>query len=393
MYSNTKERGAKGAGSPEKCSLTFEQSDGDTLLLRLCGQWTIKGKLPSPRSVFDHIKSLSDIKVVKFDTTELTRWDSRLVTFLLKIIEKNDEEGAALSINKDGLPGGILTLLGLAAVVPERVGGRGEEAPTAFFARIGNVTIDLGTSILDLLTFVGEAISAFFSLISGHARFRVVDFYRTVQDVGVNALPIVSLISLLLGLILAFVGSIQLKTFGAETYVADLVAVAMVREMAAIMTGIVIAGRTGAAFAAELGAMEKNEEIDALRTLGISPMEFLVMPRMLALILMMPLLCLYADVMGIFGGFIVGVGALGLNPTEYFNHTRAAVGPNDLFIGIFMGVVFGGLIALWGCLKGMRCGKTSAAVGLAATSAVVASIVSIIVATALITILTDVLGI
>jgi len=203
----------------------------------------------------------------------------------------------------------------------------------------------------------------------------------------------VSLISLLLGLILAFVGAIQLRTFGAETYVADLVAVAMVREMAAIMTGIVIAGRTGAAFAARLGTMEVNEEIDALRTLGISPMEFLVMPRMLALTLMMPLLCLYADIMGIIGGLIVGVGALGLNPTEYFNRTRAAVGLNDLFIGIFMGIVFGALIALSGCVKGMHCGKSSSAVGLATTSAVVTGIVSIIVATALITIITDVLGI
>jgi phospholipid/cholesterol/gamma-HCH transport system permease protein len=122
-------------------------------------------------------------------------------------------------------------------------------------------------------------------------------------------------------------------------------------------------------------------------------MEFLVMPRMLALTLMMPLLCLYADLMGIIGGLIVGVGALGLNPTEYFNRTRAAVGLNDLFIGIFMGIVFGVLIALSGCMKGMQCGKSSAAVGLATTSAVVTGIVSIIVATALITILTDVLGI
>ncbi len=393
MDSKIKERVAPQAGSPDRCRLVFEQPSGDTLLLHLRGPWTIKGELPSPRSVLERMKSLPNLKVVKFKTTELTDWDSRLLTFLLKIMERGEGAGGDIEVNKEGLPEGVLKLLGLATAVPERGGEKRGVASTPFFARIGSATVELGASIIALLTFIGEALPAFLRMLSGRARFRRNDFFRTVQEVGVNALPIVSLISLLLGLILAFVGAIQLKTFGAETYVADLVAVAMVREMAAIMTGIVIAGRTGAAFAAELGTMEVNEEIDALRTLGISPMEFLVMPRMLALTLMMPLLCLYANIMGIIGGLIVGVGALGLNPTEYFNRTRAAVGLNDLFIGIFMGIVFGVLVSLSGCLKGMQCGKSSAAVGLATTSAVVTGIVSIIVATALITVLTNVLGI
>jgi len=397
--SKTQDTAAAGAASTDECGLGIDQTAGDTLVLRLRGPWTIKSEIPSSRSVLERIGSLPDIKIIKFNTTELTEWDSRLLTFLLKIIGSSHAEGSGegagtdISINKGGLPEGVLKLLGLASAVPERAGDRRGGASTPFFARVGSATMDLGASIVELLAFIGEALPAFLRMISGRARFRRGDFFRTIQEVGVNALPIVSLISLLLGLILAFVGAIQLRTFGAETYVADLVAVAMVREMAAIMTGIVIAGRTGAAFAARLGTMEVNEEIDALRTLGISPMEFLVMPRMLALTLMMPLLCLYADIMGIIGGLIVGVGALGLNPTEYFNRTRAAVGLNDLFIGIFMGIVFGALIALSGCLKGMHCGKSSSAVGLATTSAVVTGIVSIIVATALITILTDVLGI
>jgi len=397
--SKTQDTASAEATSTDGCGLSFERNADNTLVLRLRGPWTIKSEIPSSRSVLEHIRSLPDIKVIRFNTTELTEWDSRLLTFLLKIIGRSHAEGtgegagADISINKEGLPGGVLKLLGLASAVPERAGDRRGHTSTPFFAGVGAATMELGSSLIALLTFIGEALPAFLRMISGRARFRRGDFFRTIQEVGVNALPIVSLISLLLGLILAFVGAIQLKTFGAETYVADLVAVAMVREMAAIMTGIVIAGRTGAAFAAQLGTMEINEEIDALRTLGISPMEFLVMPRMLALTLMMPLLCLYANIMGIIGGLIVGVGALGLNPTEYFNRTRAAVGLNDLFIGIFMGIVFGVLIALSGCLKGMNCGKSSSAVGLATTSAVVTGIVSIIVATALITILTDVLGI
>ncbi len=389
--SGTKDAETAGKTSTDKCAVIFEQPSDNTLLLRLSGPWTIKGKLPSPQSILERIESFPNIKVIAFNGTELAEWDSRLLTFLLKVIEQSGR--GQIEIKKDGLPEGVKKLLELAVAVPEREGDRRKGVGIPYLARIGDGAIALGRQVVELLTFIGEALPAFLRMISGRARFRRGDFFRTIQEVGVNALPIVSLISLLLGLILAFVGAIQLRAFGAETYVADLVAVAMVREMAAIMTGIVIAGRTGAAFAAQLGTMQVNEEIDALRTLGISPMEFLVMPRMLALSLMMPLLCLYANVMGILGGLVVGVGALGLNPTEYFNRTRAAVGLNDLFIGIFMGLVFGVLISLSGCLKGMQCGKSSAAVGLATTSAVVTGIVSIIVATAIITMLSDVLGI
>jgi len=377
--------------STGECAVIFEHPSDTALLLRLRGPWTIKSELPSPGKVLNHIKSLPNVKMISFNTTELTAWDSRLLTFLLKVIEQAGRGNIVM--DKDGLPQGVHKLLDLAVAVPVREGDRGKGSGGSFFARLGEAVLSLGSQIIELLTFIGEALPAFLRMISFRSRFRRGDFFRTIQEVGLHALPIVSLISLLLGLILAFVGAIQLRFFGAEIYVADLVAVAMVREMAAIMTGIVIAGRTGAAFAAQLGAMQVNEEIDALRTLGISPMEFLVMPRMLALTLMVPLLCLYADLMGIIGGLIVGVGALGLNSTEYISRTRAAVGLNDLFIGIFMGLVFGILISLAGCLKGMRCGKSSAAVGLAATSAVVTGIVSIIVATAIITMLSDVLGI
>jgi phospholipid/cholesterol/gamma-HCH transport system permease protein len=181
--------------------------------------------------------------------------------------------------------------------------------------------------------------------------------------------------------------------FGAQIYVADLVGIAMVRVMGAIMTGIIMAGRTGAAFAAQLGTMQVNEEIDALKTMGISPMEFLVLPRMLALMLMMPLLCVYADLMGILGGLIVGVSMLDLNVMEYYVETTRAVSLNDFWIGIFHSVVFGVLVALAGCLRGMQSGRSASSVGAATTSAVVTGIVSIIVATAIITIICEVLGI
>ncbi|MGD8541226.1 MAG: ABC transporter permease, partial [Desulfobacteraceae bacterium] len=194
-------------------------------------------------------------------------------------------------------------------------------------------------------------------------------------------------------LILAFIGILQLKYFGAQMFVADLVGIGMVRQMGAIMTGVIMAGRTGAAFAAQLGTMQVNEEIDALQTLGIDPMEFLVLPRMLALTAMMPFLCLYANLMGILGGFGVATALYGVNPTTYIQRTLEAVGANDLWVGLFMSLVFGILVSLAGCLRGMQCGRSASAVGDAATSAVVTGIVAIVLATALITVICDVLGV
>jgi phospholipid/cholesterol/gamma-HCH transport system permease protein len=208
-----------------------------------------------------------------------------------------------------------------------------------------------------------------------------------------QALPIVTLISFLVGVILALIGAIQLALFGAEIYVANLVGVSMVRLMAAIMTGIVMAGRTGGAFAAQLGTMQVNQEIDALKTLGLSPMEFLVLPRMLALALMMPLLALYANVVGILGGAMVTFTLPDINVIQFFNQLVEAVRLWDLGIGLFSSAVFGVIVAISGCMRGMQCGRSASAVGDAATSAVVTAIVGIIVTTAVITIMTKVLGI
>jgi phospholipid/cholesterol/gamma-HCH transport system permease protein len=214
-----------------------------------------------------------------------------------------------------------------------------------------------------------------------------------MQECGARALPIVSLISLLVGLILAFVGAIQLQQFGAQIYVADLVGIAMVREMGAMMTAIVMAGRTGAAFAAQLGTMQVNEEIDAFSTLGFSPIDFLVLPRMLALILMMPLLCIYADAMGILGGALVGVAMLDLTITEYFIETQGAIDMVDIMVGVVKSAVFGVLVALAGCLRGIQCGRSAQAVGLATTSAVVMGIVFIIVTDGIFSVITEAVGI
>jgi phospholipid/cholesterol/gamma-HCH transport system permease protein len=244
-----------------------------------------------------------------------------------------------------------------------------------------------------MLTFLGEATLTLLKFLIGKARFRRSDLALILQQTGSQALGIVSLISFLVGLILAFMGAVQLRQFGAQIFVADLVGLGMAREMAPIMTGIIMAGRTGAAYAAQLGTMQVNEEVDALTTMGISAMEFLVLPRILALVLMMPLLCVYADLLGILGGVVVGTGMLDLTLTEYFNETVKAVGLLDFGIGIFKGGVFGVLVALAGCLRGIQCGRSAQAVGAAATSAVVMGIVLIIVADGVFSVITNALGI
>ena len=193
-------------------------------------------------------------------------------------------------------------------------------------------------------------------------------------------------------MIQAFVGGSQLALFGAQVFVANLVAIGMLREMGAMMAALIMAGRTGAAYAAELGTMQVNEEIDALRTLGISPMEFLVLPRLLAFTLMMPLLAVYANLAGILGGAAIGIGVLGIYPATYYEQSLQFVRLQDVGVGLAKAVVFGLLVAAAGCLRGIRSGRDAAAVGAATTSAVVSGIVAVIVADCLINVVCYALG-
>jgi phospholipid/cholesterol/gamma-HCH transport system permease protein len=375
----------------QKGILSYSQPAEGTLLLRFSGSWKLGKRLPSVGQVQKAVESKGWVRRISFDARELEDWDTGLLTFLTRMIEQCAR--GHIEVDKSGLPEGVQRLLALAAAVPERKGARREAVRVPFFESVGDKAVAFVNSGGEMLAFLGDASVAFTRLLVGKANFRRSDLRETIQRCGVDALPIVSLITLLVGLILAFVGAIQLRMFGAEIYVADLVGIGMVRVLGAVMAGIIMAGRTGAAFAAEIGTMQVNEEIDALQTLGVPPMEFLVLPRMLALTLMMPLLCLYADLMGVLGGMIVGVGLLGINFTEYFHETRAAVGLANVWIGLFHSFVFGVLIALSGCLRGMQCGRSASAVGQVTTSAVVTGIVAIIVATAIITVVCDVLGI
>jgi phospholipid/cholesterol/gamma-HCH transport system permease protein len=371
--------------------LSFIQDQDGTLVIRLVGAWSLRSGIPSATDVQGQVASTGNWRRVAFDARELTSWDSSVLTFLVEVSELCRQRG--IPMDREGLPVGVQKLLALAEAVPERKGARREATEASFLERIGTGTLGLARSAKEMLAFLGEMTVTFFALVRLKARYRASDLFLLIQQCGAQALPIVTLISFLVGVILAFVGAVQLKQFGAQIYVADLVGIAMMREMGAMMTGIIMAGRTGAAFAAQLGTMKVTQEVDAFTTAGFSPLEFLVLPRVMALVLMMPLLCLYADFVGVIGGAVIGVGMLDLSWTTYFNETANAISLTDISGGVFKASVYGVLIALSGCLRGLQCGNSSSAVGDAATSAVVTGIVAIVVACGIFAVVFYILGI
>ena len=316
--------------------------------------------------------------------------DSLLLAFLFTVSKACAARELRLSV--EGLPPQVDRTLALALSVPERKGARRSGHRDSTLETIGKSAISLKDNLTGWLGFLGELVVALSLFIRRRARVPVRDIWVTIDECGPGALPIVTLISSLVGVILAFIGAQQLRQFGAQIYVANLVSVAMLREMGAVMAGVIMAGRTGAAFAAQLGTMQVNEEIDALKTLGISPMQYLVVPRVVALIVMMPLLCLYADALGILGGAFVSALTMDISFVQFFNQAATAAHLSDVWLGVLKSCVFGVLIAIAGCLSGIRCGRSASAVGVAVTSAVVSGIVAIVLSDAVFAVITEVLG-
>jgi phospholipid/cholesterol/gamma-HCH transport system permease protein len=372
-------------------TMTFDRNPDDTLAIRLAGDWLLDADLPAPDGVLDELRSPRKPARISFASMELGEWDSGLVATLVAI--RRAAESSDVDIDDTGLPEGARKLLRLAFAARERSDARREPDGQPVLARIGNRVIALGTDALALFEFTGSLVRSFGRFARGSATYLRSDLAVYVQEAGVSALPIVSLITFLIGMIFAFVGVMQLEVFGAGIYTADLVAVAMVREMSPIMTAIIMAGRTGAAYAAQIGTMKVNEEIDALTTLGIDPIDFLVTPRVVALVLMLPLLTMYGSLMGILGGTVVGVSMLNVSLMQFLVQSVDAVDLSTLLGGLFKSLVYGSLIAIAGCRQGMSCGGSAMAVGEATTRAVVNSIVLIVVSASVLTIVYIDLGI
>ncbi len=375
----------------QTAQLKFDEIMPDELQLSLAGAWLIKGTLPATSEVDQQLQSRAALKRVTFNGTGITDWDTGLLTWLTKVISLCQAQH--ITPDLDGLPEGVGRLIRLAGEVPPKkdTGKHGKEPP--LLARIGESSLATYRAIPAMLEFLGEITLSLGRFARGKAQYRRSDLLLIIQDVGPRSLGIVSLISFLVGLIVAYMGAVQLAQFGAQIFIANLVGLGMVREMGALMTGIIMAGRTGAAFAAQLGTMQVNEEIDAFRTLGIAPIDFLVLPRVLALIMVMPLLFIYSDLVGILAGLMVSVLAFDIGVFEYYQQTIRALDLSHIAVGLSKGTVYGILIAFAGCLRGIQCGRSAQAVGQATTSAVVTSIVLIVVAASVMTIIFQQLGI
>lgn len=362
-----------------------------TMYVYLAGEWSLFKGIPPAKELALEMATLERGKGVVIDSSRLGRWDSTLPLFIRRLTAICCQQG--LVINTTELPEAVRALLTQAEVSRADIARSKTTVPTGIREFVGRLALWRLDEIKAQLAFLGLLTTAMVSLLQGNARRRPGGILILIQQCGPDAVPIVTLISLLVGMILAFIGAVQLRQFGAQLYIADLVGLGMAREMGAMMTAVIMAGRTGAAYAAELGSMRVNEETDALYTLGINPMEYLVVPRILALLLVMPLLCIYANCMGILGGAIVTVGLFDISMPEYFNESRVWLHMTDFNVGIAKSAVFAVLVGAAGCMRGMRCGTSSSDVGYAATSAVVTSIVWVVVADAILTLLITTLNI
>ena len=371
--------------------LSIEFPSEEVLRLVLAGSWLLGSSPARAVDIEQQLAAHGDIRNISFDGKDISDWDTGLLTFLARVYRLAARNN--IDIDPAGLPDGARRIMTLATAIPPRKDTEKHGAEAHLLQRVGLLAITMWRAAPEMLHFLGEVILSLGRLVRGKAQFRRSDLMLAIQEVGPQALPIVALISFLNGLIVAYMGAVQLAQFGAQIYIANLVGLGMTREMGALMTGVIMAGRSGSAFAAQLGTMQVNEEIDAFRTLGINPIDFLVLPRMLALILVMPCLVLYSDIVGITAGMFVSVTAFDIGTFEYYQQTVRSMEWRHIWGGVFKGSIYGILIAFAGCLRGIQCGRSAQAVGEATTSAVVTSILFIVIAASLLTILYQQLGI
>ncbi len=329
-------------------------------------------------------------KAIYIQNEGLGKWDSTLVVILFQLAKLAADK--KISYDYSELPENLQHLLHLSLSVDRRP-PQNLRVKIPFLSALGGWGIDIASAFEKGMGFIHQVNVSLLRWLKGAATMRPADFWFAMEECSYKALGIVSLVSFMVGLILAFVGAVQLKTFGAQIYVASLVAIGMTRIMGAIMVGIIMAGRTGASYAATIGTMQVNEEIDALKTMGIPITDFLVLPRIISLVMTMPFLAILADFAGMAGGGLVGILMLGISPEEYWKYSFEAFGLGNFLVGLFHAVVYGFVIALCGCYYGVNCGRNADSVGVATTKAVVSAIVWMIVVTGIITLIFEVLGI
>lgn len=360
----------------------------DSLVVSLHGDWSVRGEgahARTPKGLLEH----PDVRGIVFDASDLSSWDSSLLIFLSSLRDASAMH--RIDFDESGLPTATRRLLALLRAEPPSPAAA--RVHIGLVERVGEWAIARWADGAALATLAGEAVLRAAPALRGKVRTRAGDLLNLIYSTSAAALPMVALVNILVGAIVAFVGGIQLRRLGAEIYVSNLIGVTEVREMAPLITAIVMSGRTGSAYAAEISAMQGSEEIDALRALGIPIFDYLVLPRLVALGAMMAPLCVYAGALGILGGFAIAVGMMHITAGTFTGHLRDAVAGADIVLGLAKSVAFGCWIALSGCCIGLGAGRSATDVGRAATTAAVSGIVGVIALDALFDVCAEALGI
>jgi phospholipid/cholesterol/gamma-HCH transport system permease protein len=364
-------------------------TQGDALVVRMPAAGTDPGWLERPLEELG-LTTARDVRALRVETPQPWRWHVADAAFLARVLERIG--GSAGRVAVEGVPQDLQALLDLARTKrPVLATATSTHAPLV--DRVGARALDRVRALRQFVDLLGQVALLLPRLAAGRARVRRAEVIEVLAESSSRAVLIVGVVNLLMGAILAFVGAVQLQAFGAGIYVANLVGIASARELTPILTAIVLAGRTGASFAARIATMQGNEEVDALTTLGVSSTEFLVLPRVVALGLLMPLLYVYGCALALLGGLLVAVPFLDLSPVTYLLQTQQAVGWAQFAIGGLKALVFGTLVALIGCHFGLRAERSAAGVGTATTSAVVVAIVTIIAMDAVFAVCANALGV
>jgi len=359
-------------------------ADGATL--RLGGAWVTAALVdlePQLAAITPGARTL--------DASALAALDTGGADALRRLLGRLRADGSEVTIN--GLRSEYQALLEL---VDERLDGFVCPAPTpgpGHLERIGRATVELGAEAVALLSFIGEISAMLLRTILHPRRLRWREIVADIHTAGVNALPIIGLLSFLIGIVIAYQGGMQLRNYGANIFVVELVALTMLRELAPVMAAVIVAGRTGSAYTAQIGTMVVNEEVDALRTLGISPLEILVLPKLVGLMITLPLLTMFADILGVFGGMVMAAGMLDVTFDQFLARLPEVVSARSFLIGVGKAPVFALLIAAVGCFQGFRVQGDADSVGSQTTISVVQGIFLVIVVDAAFSILFSWMGI
>lgn len=364
---------------------------GEELTVTAGGAWTI-GHAAALDATLQALH-LGAARRIILDLSQIDRLDSAGAWLLNRTADRLRAAGADVAVN--GVSDRHAPLLALTAghgrILPEP--GERPGPLIAMLERTGRGAAAAAREGLELLNFVGMVTTVLIGAIRQPRRLRPKALVTQIEQTGLNALPIVGLLSFLVGIVLAYLMSDQLRQFGAEVFTVNLIGLSILREVAVLITAIMIAGRSGSAFTAQIGTMKVNEEVDAMGTLGLNPIEVLVLPRVLALILTLPILTFFADIMGILGGGVMTVLVLDLTPAQFVSQLQGAVTLNDFLVGIVKAPVHAYIIAIVGCYEGLKVQRTAESVGRQTTVSVVESIFLVIVATALFSVFFSVLGI